>query len=207
MSSKKNKNKGHKANTQTRIFCRLCFEELLITPYLDRYDVIKQHKCPIKWESARYFIGRDDFNSKTTSWPLIYQQEDYKKYCSECCNELNHVIYSCNSEQWNAKNCPFFSKDYKSSPLCKNCIVICPTCLEMYCKTCWKISEQKTNENYFPCISHKHCKQCIKKPSICNVIPMSACRCGCGDYQSDELIWSSISDKKKWNDYLKIKYH
>ena len=110
---------------------------------------------------------------------------DYSEYCS-CCDSFTKIESGCSPHQGNFKNCNF---QYKK--ICINCIRKCDDCGTEYCLECW----EKKDSIDFPCISHRHCKSCIYKPSHCNVYPMSACSCGCGDYSLHKLVWKSKTDQ------------
>lgn len=126
---------------------------------------------------------------------------EYLEYC-ECCDRFIKLGEECCSmHQANFDNCRFGFKK-----LCNDCIKICQDCETTYCLECWK----KKDDFEFPCISHRHCKSCAEKPTICNIYPMSACSCGCGNYSLHTLIWKSKQDrdiaKKHLERYETVKY-
>jgi hypothetical protein len=186
--------KNRKKDKRQNIYCGFCLESIESPKY--------ECKCnPDALYEKELIQNRDKFNRN--EWPKLYRDITTTEYalCTECGNsiDLNQPILYCSTDQSNTYECMYRSVYNKLDPLCKNCINECGDCMTRYCNQCWAISIKKKDE--YPCISHRHCKTCAKKPSICNVPPMSACGCGCGDYAPHELIWKNIQAKTEYTKY------
>jgi hypothetical protein len=116
-------------------------------------------------------------------------------YCFRCANVIQGNQIFCNNTK-----CQCGYGTY-ATWLCENCIKRCQECNTVYSLECW----ENRNHIQWPCISHRHCSECSYRPQQCNVLPMSACGCGCGDYSPGELIWKSKREKQEYNEYLKDK--
>lgn len=117
-------------------------------------------------------------------------------WCSDCM--VKDITVQCSPHQPGSEHCAL-----GSAPLCRGCSYTCPTCETTYCSTCWG---QRDAFPKFPCISHRHCLDCPSKPTCCNVTPMSACGCGCGDYTPESLYWRNAQDKQTYTREFKRKW-
>ena len=160
--------------------CKLCSLEC----YLCGCIICQNMDC------SKYFPPKDFYDKS-------------KIYCNECAFGKGDKVkmktkgwyycQNCNKQVDSVKDCYCMS-------ICDKCKIKCEGCGNIFCDKCYKIGKG------YPCVSHRHCKICLLKPDHCNVYPMGACGCGCGDFEISKLIWKSKKDKQKYKAYLDNKY-